>query len=348
MLTTILILAFGFQLISMSLFITLFSLIYLIPTLMLLYTLVRSGQWSLNKLNLSHVTRRLGGKMINFSLFVFAGQFFNMLAKTNDTFLIFGLRGLSDTGIFAIATYVSAILEIPQRSMNSVSIPILAVSWKNKDFANISHIYHKSVSNLLVIGLLLFGLIWLNIETIVSFLNMISNKESGGYDALTQLIFILGLAKLIDLATGANAQIIGTSNYWKFDFYTNLIYIILSLPMNYFLIKYYGLEGLAYSNLFALIIYNVMRFLFLYKKFRLQPYTFKHALFLLLSLAVMVATYRFIDSGNFFVNAAIRSAIYGLCFTGMLYWINPASDILGIVNRFFKDQVPGLIGRKGK
>lgn len=345
-LTTVLILAFGFGFISLQNFILCFSLIYVIPTFLLLYSLVKSGEWSLNKFQLSHVTRRLGKKMLNFSLFVFAGQFFNMLAKTNDTFLIFGLRGLSDTGIFAIATYVSAILEIPQRSLNSISIPVLALSWKNKDFANIKHIYHKSVSNLLAIGLLAFGLIWLNIENLVAFLNWISHKESGGYDQLTQLIFIMGLAKLIDLATGVNAQIIGTSNYWKFDFYTNLIYIILSLPMNFVLIKYYGLEGLAYSNLFALLIYNAMRFTFLYKKFQLQPYTWKHALFLSLSLLLMIGIFYVPHPDNFILNILMRSSLFCICFAGLFFWIKPAPDVEALVLNFCKKNLGFLFQQR--
>ena len=258
-LTTILIVAFGFHWITLPQFIVLFSFIYAVPVVLLFINLIQSKQWSIRAFSISSVTRRLKGKMISFALFVFAGQFFNLLARTNDTIMIVTLRSLSDASIFAIATYVSAILEIPQRSLNSISIPVLAQSWKDKDFANIKHIYHKSVSNLLVIGLMLFGLIWLNIENLVAFLNWVSHKQSGGYDAISKLIFILGIAKLIDLATGVNGQIIGTSNYWKFDFFTNLFYILLSIPLNYYLILNYSLEGLAYSNLIALTLYNSIR-----------------------------------------------------------------------------------------
>jgi O-antigen/teichoic acid export membrane protein len=284
--------------------------------------------------------------MIKFALYVFASQFFNLLAKTNDTFLIFGLRGLTDTGIFAISMYVSAILEIPQRSLVSIAVPILAESWKNKDLANIKHIYHKSVSNSLAIGLLLFGLIWLNIENLVSFLNWISQKHGGGYDALTKLIFILGLAKLIDLGTGVNSQIIGTSNYWKFDFYTNLFYIILSLPLNYYLIKNYGLEGLAFSNLAALTLYNSVRFGFLYKKFNFQPYTWQHGIFLLLSISLMLLVHQIPTNNNFAINIVIKSVIYGIAFYGLAYWINPAPEILNFFNDLFKNKIPGLFKRK--
>ena len=345
-LTTILILAFGFKYISFPTFIALFSGIYLIPTLILISTLIQTNEWSIKNFKISSVTRRLRGRMINFALFVFAGQFFSLLARTNDTFLIFGLRGLSDTGIFAIATYVSAILEIPQRSLNSITIPVLAESWKNKDMANIKHIYHKSVSNLLAIGLLLFGLIWLNIENLVAFLNWISHKQGGGYDALTKLIFILGLAKLIDLGTGVNSQIIGTSNYWKFDFYTNLFYIILSLPLNYFLIKNYGLEGLAFSNLVALTLYNSVRFGFLNRKFNLQPYTWRHGIFLVASIIIMLTIHQLPSFNNIIVNILIQSLSFGLAFYALAYWINPAPEILNFFNDLFKNKIPGFFKKK--
>jgi len=347
-LTTLLILLFGFNIINLDVFILLFSFIYLIPVLILLFNLSSTKEWAFKNFKLSNVTRRLKGKMVTFALFVFAGQFFNLLARTNDTFLIFGLRGLSDTAIFAIATYVSAILEIPQRSITSISIPILAESWKNKDLANIMHIYKKSVSNLLAVGLLLFGLIWLNVENLVNFLNWVSSSKgnSGGYEQIVQLVFILGIAKLIDLATGVNGQIIGTSNYWRFDFFTNLFYIILSLPLNYFLIKNYGLEGLAYSNLMALTLYNSVRFGFLYKKFKLQPYTWRHLIFVLLSISLMLLTNLLPNNNYILLNIIIRSTFYGVGFLGLAIWINPAPEILKIFTDFFSAKKQ-LLFRKG-
>jgi len=345
-LTTLLIIAFGLKYIDLAVFLTFFSLLYVIPSLLLLINLIKSQQFSFKSLQISSVTRRLKGKMFSFALFVFAGQFFNLLARTNDTFLIVGLRGLNDAAIFAIATYVSAILEIPQRSLNSISIPVLATSWKNKDFANIKNIYHKSVSNLLAIGLLIFGLIWLNTDNLVNFLNWVSNKEAGGYDAISKLIFILGLAKLIDLATGVNSQIIGTSNFWKFDFFTNLFYILLSLPLNYYLIKNYNLEGLAYSNLIALCLYNSIRFLFLYKKFKLQPYTYKHGLFLLLSIGLILLVHQIPSVNNIVANIFLQSSVFGISFYLLVSWINPAPEALEIVNNFFKVKLPAIFSKK--
>jgi len=344
--TSVLILLFGFHLINFNQFILLFSGVYLIPMLVLFYLLVKSKQWSFNSFKISSVTRRLKGRMISFALFVFAGQFFNLLARTNDTFMIVGLKGLSDASIFAIATYVSAILEIPQRSLNSISIPILAKSWKEKDFDNIKHIYHKSVSNLLVVGFLLFGLIWLNIQNLVAFLNWISHKQGGGYDALINISFILGIAKLIDLGTGVNAQIIGTSNFWKFDFFTNVLFVIVSIPLNFYLIKNYDLIGLAISNLIALTLYNSIRFAFLYRKFKLQPYTWQHGLFVITSIGLILIVHLLPNFNNIVLNIAASSLIYTALFYVITKWLNPAPEILDAFHNLIQKNWDKIFQRK--
>jgi O-antigen/teichoic acid export membrane protein len=346
-LTTILILIFGLGLINLTQFIALFSGIYALPMLYLMYHLIQSKEWSFRTFTISSVTKRLKGRMISFALFVFAGQFFNLLARTNDTFMIVGLKGLSDASIFAIATYVSAILEIPQRSLTAISIPILAKSWKDKDFANIKNIYHKSVSNLLVVGLLIFGLIWLNIQNLVAFLNWISHKQGGGgYDALVNLAFIMGLAKLIDLATGVNAQIIGTSNFWKFDFLTNVLFVIVSIPLNYYLIKHFDLIGLAFSNLIAYTLYNSVRFAFLYFKFKLQPYTWKHGVFLLLSIGLMLLIHQIPAHPNFIIHMLTQTITYTASFWGLTKWMNPAPEILGYFNDFWSNKLMGIFKKR--
>src|SRR5690606_3993329 len=58
--STILILLYGFQFISLEQFIILFSLSYLIPVLVLLYILLRTGKWKVSLTGISSVTRRLG------------------------------------------------------------------------------------------------------------------------------------------------------------------------------------------------------------------------------------------------------------------------------------------------
>jgi hypothetical protein len=74
------------------------------------------------------------------------------------------------------------------------------------------------------------------------------------------------------MGTGVNSQILGTSIYWKVEFVTGIILLAITLPLNYFLTKEYGVVGTATANLIAITVYNFLRYFFLLKKFNLQPF----------------------------------------------------------------------------
>ena len=344
-LNTALILLYGLGYVNFKVFIILFGFTYLLPVILLGITLIKSGEWRFNLISFSSVSKRLKGRMINFSLFLFAGQFFNILAKTNDTFLIVGLKGLSDAGIFTIAVYLATIIEIPQRSILSISVPILSESWRVKNLKNINDIYTKSVSNLMLIACFLYGIILLNMSNLIEFMNWISHKNASNFAPLFSLFLILGLGKLIDMSTGMNGAIIGTSNYWKFDFLSNLFFIITAIPLNFILIKQFGLTGLAISNLGTLLIFNLIRYLFLYKKFGFQPYQLKH-IFLLLTFGTILFLMHLIPHFNhFIVDGLIRTAIYIIAFYGMVYWIKPAPELTNMLFDFLEKKNIKLLKR---
>ena len=170
--------------------------------------------------------------MINFGLFIFGAQFLNLLSRTVDTFILSSKseRGLIDVAVFTIATYVVTVMEIPQRSITSISVPVLE-AWKNKNLHQIKSIYRKSVSNLLIIGLVMFCIIWVNTPNLARYLGK-------GFSGIEQIVLLIGIGKLIDLGTGANGQIIATSSYWKVDFTTNV-----------FLVHHFGIAPKLYSYL---------------------------------------------------------------------------------------------------
>jgi O-antigen/teichoic acid export membrane protein len=327
--STILILLYAFHVVSLNGFINLFSLLYLLPVVILFLILTGTGDWTFSITGISSVTRRLKSRLISFGLFVFGAQFLNVLARTNDTILIIGLQGLPEAGVFAIASYIIAVMEIPQRSMNSISVPVLAESWRNNDMKNIEHIYKKSVANLLVIGLGLFGLIFLNVHNVSAFLGK-------SYAQIELIVFIMGMAKVLDLGTGINGQIIATSNYWKFDFYTNVLYTILSLPLNFFLIKAFGLYGIAYASIISMTIYNGVRCAFLYKKFGLQPYTGKSLLVILIAMAIYFIIWSVPHFQNIFLDTFIRTVLFIVLFVPAVYASNVAPDLNAIGRNMLK------------
>lgn len=332
---TVLLIVLSFGLIKLPRFYFLFSLSFALPVIVLFFILRRTGEFNFVP-TVSPVTRRLRGKMINFGLFIFGAQFLNLLSKTVDTFILSSKsdRGLIDVSVFTIATYVVTIMEIPQRSITSISVPVLVDAWRNKDMKRISSIYTKSVSNLLPIGLGMFGLIWLNGYNLAGFLG-------NEYTGIEIVLLFMGIAKLIDLGTGANSQILTTSNYWRVDFTTNVIYTIIALPLNFLLIARYGLIGAAYATLISMIVYNSMRFGFLWYKFGLQPFTFKNLLALLIAVACTTIVYFIPRSSSVIVDGVIRSLSFLILFLPAVYFSKISEEINGMIRNVL--QKTGLL-----
>ncbi|MCF1713212.1 oligosaccharide flippase family protein [Flavihumibacter sp. RY-1] len=318
---TILTLLLSVSFLSEQQYLLFFSFSYLLSGVLLYRFLRKSGKFAFI-FKLSNVTRRLKSRMVNFGLFIFGAHFLNLLARTIDTFILASVSkgGLADAAIFTIATYVVTLMEVPQRSLNSVTIPILADAWKNRDLPKISSIYNKSVSNLLVIGLAMLILFVLNSGNLEQFLG---DKFYG----VSFAILIIGIGKLIDLGTGANTQILGTSSYWKVDFTTTAIYTLLALPLNYVLISKYGIKGAAYSSLISICFYNLMRFGFLYYKFKLQPYTLKNLLVVVIAFVCGLCAYLLPFMLNIYIDSIIRSVLFILLFIPVIYRFNISEEI---------------------
>lgn len=327
---TILLVLFSYHFLDTNSFVFLFSISYLLPVIILFVVLRKTGEFQFNS-QISPVTYRLRGKLTSFGIFVFGAQFLNLLCRTIDTFLLASLgdRGLTDTAVFTIATYIVTLMEVPQRSMNAVSIPVLAESWKNKDISGIKSIYNKSVANLLVVGLIMFALIVLNIHNIEIYLG---NKYSG----ITAVVLFMGFGKLIDLGTGANSQIITTSSYWKIDFFTNVVYSLVALPLNYFLISSYGLMGAAYSTLISLTFYNSLRFGFLYFKFGMQPYNYKNLIAVLCGVVVTALVYFIPRLENYYFDTALRSAVFMGLFVPVIYFLKVSNEINQEIDKYLR------------
>jgi O-antigen/teichoic acid export membrane protein len=322
---TFLLAGLGFHFINLHEFFQLFSFSYLLPAALLFIIIRKTGEFKFVP-GLSQVTTRLKNKMTNFGLFVFGAQFLNLLSRTVDTFILSSKseRGLQDAAVFTIATYVVTLMEVPQRGITSISIPVLSEAWREKNMRKISNIYTKSANNLLVIGLGLFGLIWLNIQNLSSYLGH-------QYAGIENIILFIGIGKLIDLGTGANSQIIGTSSYWKVDFTTNVIYTIIALPLNYILIDRFGLMGAAYSFLISMLVYNLMRFGFLWFKFGFQPYSPKNLLSIIIGAICVIAVYYLPKYPSVFVDTAIRSTAFLLLFIPAIYFFAISEEINGLI-----------------
>ncbi|HYE53605.1 MAG TPA: polysaccharide biosynthesis C-terminal domain-containing protein [Chitinophagaceae bacterium] len=327
--TTILIVLFFVGAIDFPLFIKLFSFLYAFSFIMLLLYLVQLKQFRFT-LKFSRVTKKFWKKMLTLMLFVYAGVIIQAIAQSIDSFTIVSYgedtadpaEGLKYLAIYDFATYVCSLVQVPQRSMISISIPVLSQAWKDKDLTVIKRVYSRSSLNLLMISLFIFLLIWLNYDDAIDSFGLNPMLKAGKI-----VVLLLGLKFIIDMGTGVNAQIIGTSVFWRFEFLSGVVLLLLAVPLNVILVKRLGIEGAAWSSLIAFTTYNIIRLQFLWRKFRMQPFTPNTAYVLLHALACYGICYLLFGHMHDFGGMVLRSVVFVVIFTVSAFYFKLSPDI---------------------
>jgi O-antigen/teichoic acid export membrane protein len=304
-----------------DLFIKLYSLSYLFIAVTLLITLVATGKIHFT-LKPSKVTRRYLKLILKLCSFVYAANLIVIVSQVFDSIVIASLNGLDKAGIFALATLMGSVIQAPQRGIVAASVSHLSRAWKEKDRQLLQRVYQRSSINMLIFACGLFVLIALNYQQAILTLKL---KPSFllGFNAF----LLIGLTRTIDMGTGVNAQIITTSTWWKFELVSGLILLSLMLPLTYILTKQYGIVGPAIASLVSVSLYNLIRIVFLWKKFQLFPFTVQSLYALLISGACAVATYLLFAGLHGFPGLFLRSAFFLVVYALAVWKMKLSPDI---------------------
>lgn len=325
--TLLLIALYLLQLISFDLFIKLFAFQFLFVAFVLMLELKRQGNLKFT-LQVSRVTKKFKFKIATLAAYVYGGAIIQILAQVADSIIIASVseKGIHDAGVFNLSTYIANLIQVPQRSIVAVTIPVLSMAWKQKNMLEIERLYKRSSINLLLIGLFIFIGVWLNIEDAFRVLHIQDEYQAG-----IHVVFLLGISKLIDAGTGVNGQIIATSTQWRFEFITGVLLILLILPLNYFLVKEYGIIGSAYANLLSFTIYNMIRYIFLWKRYGLQPFSSKTILALVLGVVTWFISDYLFGSLSGWSGILLRSSLFALLFISGVYVLKLTTDAMQLV-----------------
>jgi len=270
--TTVLIVLFFIKIIpDFDTYLKLYALTYIVLAGVLLTYLVVTHNISFH-FGISRVTRKFYKKIMALSAFVWSGGLVYNIATVFDTLVIAAVlpKGMALVGVYSLAQNIGSLIQAPQRGIVAASIAPLSRAWKDKDFAKIADIYKRSSINQLIFSVAMFSLIVLNFND-----GIFTFALKSSYNLALPVFLLIGLMRILDMGTGLNAQIIGTSVYWRFEFFTGIILLAMALPLNYLLTRSLGVIGPAISNLIAFTIYNLIRGIFLWKKLKMQPFSIK-------------------------------------------------------------------------
>ena len=331
--TTILIVLFIFNVIKdFSLFIKLYALGYPIIALTLLLYLIYAKKIHIT-FSPSKVTLRYFKKIISFNAFVYLGTLVFTLSKVFDSLVIASVLkdGLAKLAVFTLAQTMTSIIQAPQRGIVAASIAHLSQAWKDKNMGVLQKIYQRSSLNLLLFAAGIYLLIALNYNDAIITLH-IKSSYLLGYGAF----ILLGLSVVIELGTGLNAQIIGTSNYWRFELLCGIILLALTLPLTYIFVKKFDIIGTAIATLISVSVYNTIRIIFLWKKFKLLPFTKETVYTLCIAVICFAICYFIFKNMHGFAGLILRSTAFMLLYGGAAIIFNLSPDVKPVWNSIKK------------
>ncbi len=326
--TTAFILLYYFKVISFDTFIKLFSTLYFLIFLILLIYLIRIGKFNIT-FKVSRVTRKFKRKMFTMQMLIFGGVIIQSLGQTVDTLIIASTRGLNLAGVFNLAQYAANLVQIPQRSVQSISTGVLSQHWKDKNYSEINRIYKRSSINLLLMALFIYGNIVLNIFHVFEVLPI-----QADYKAAVEVMILLGIARIIDAGTGVNGIVIATSAFWRFDFLSGVVMLALRIPTTYFFIKNYGIIGSAYAEIISYTVYNFIRFEFLRRKFNMQPFDIKTVYSLAIAGVGFALCYYTMDNLTGWMGMFIRTAVFSSILIAGVFYLKLTPDAIQLYYKF--------------
>jgi len=331
--TTILIVLFAAGIISnYDLFIKLFAFSFPSIGLVLLMYLVFTKRIHFT-LNVSKVTRRFSKSILKLTSFIYTGTLIFTISQVFDSLVIGAVldNALSKLAVYSLAQNIAALIQAPQRGIVAASIAHLSKAWKDKNLNTIQRIYQRSSINQLIFASGLFLLIWLNFIDAVKVFHLKDSYLNAYY-----VFLLLGATKIVDMGTGVNSQIIGTSTYWRFEMVSGVILLSLMLPLNYILTKRYDIIGPGLANLISITIYNLIRIAFLWTKFKLFPFTI-HSLYAILLAGICFAICYFSFQGiHGLEGLAVRSIAFCVLYGSSVLYFRLTPDIIPVWNTIKK------------
>ena len=207
-------------------------------------------------------------EILTYSLFVFLGNIGNYIAIKIDSYMIGEFISFEENGIYNNIYSIISLIVVPQMGLFNLSAPIINKVLANGDYNELDRFHKKTSLSLFFLGLVLFCCIAVGFPYLADFM-----KNGEDLRSSEPIVWVLGFAMLFDLATGFNGHIISLSRYYKFNIVVMLILAVLTITTNMLFLKHtdLGILGIAMAYAISLSLFNIIKIIFNYIKFKVFP-----------------------------------------------------------------------------
>lgn len=158
--------------------------------------------------------------------------------------------GAALTGVFAIGSYIANVVEVPYRSLGAISRPVVATAVKEGNWGEVNRLAQQVSLHQLLVSLVIFFLIWTNLETLYAFIPN-GDRYAGG----AVVVLLLGMAKVLNSSMSIGIDVLGYSPLYSRSLPLNLLLTTTAIVLNACLIGPLGIGGAALGSLLAYMLF---------------------------------------------------------------------------------------------
>lgn len=300
------------KLISRDQFVFLFIAIYGLQMIALLIYIFLIDK-PVAKIDLAFLKEQNPKAMFTYGLILSLAALSSLGLKYLDVVMLGKFVPLSLVGIYAISAFIPTVIEAPLSALEKISLTAIAQARAKNNFDDIREIYFKSSKYLLLIGGLLFLGINLNIDSLYL---LMPDKD---YALGKNVVLFISIGTLINMATGTNDSIIYTSEKYVYGTYMLISLFVFAIINNLIFIPRYGIAGAALATSLSALIYNSMKFIFIWHNFKLQPLNFDTVKIITVILITLGAVILIPHLKNAVSDIVLRSISITVIYSGCVF-----------------------------
>lgn len=260
-------LLYAFHVLDLDRFVIAFCLVYAVAMLCDLLYLLSLKKISF-KPDLKFVPKKLRKDFLWYTLFMMAAALAGNLMPVLNTFFVGAKMGLMTTGVFAIAMYIAAVIEVPYRSLGAIAQPEISQAVKENDIAKANRLCRSVSLHQLLAGSFIFFIIWINIDLLFQ---LIPNGDK--YADGKWVVLILGMARLMNSTLSVGCTVLNYSKYYAYSLLFTFLLTASAVFLNVKLIPVWGMCGAAAASLISYSVYFLLLLFVVWRSIRVHPFS---------------------------------------------------------------------------
>ena len=322
---------YGIHFIDFTTFVWLFCASYGLAMLLNLFYLIKLGRISL-RIERGFPGRKMLREMGGYSLFMTATVLAGNVPLMNSLFL--GAKaGAALTGVYAIASYMANVVEVPYRSLGAIARPVVAQAVKDDNRSEVNRLVRQVSLHQLLVSLLIFYVIWINLDALFYILPN-GERYAGG----AVVVLLLGLAKVVNSSLSIGTDVLNFSRRYRMGLLFIAVLTATNIFLNATLIGHWGIGGSAAATLIAYSVYFLLMLLFVWDKLKVSLFSWGQLKVVALMAALMLVAAAWRQwltpvVGNIVVDAVVKTLVLCTAAVVAIYAWHISPTVNDIIDR---------------